>query len=363
MTLSSKKNRIIFIDIMRAIAVFQMVQGHTIDAFLSNNYRVLNNPVFEAWLFMRGVTAPIFLFSAGAVFTYLFRLHDQTFESNPRVTKGIKRAALLLFLGYLLRFPAPTLIDFSSVSPVAWQTFQSIDVLQLIAVGLLFIISLFLIIEKLKLNDYWVFGSIAIVCMFIFPFTESVNWTKYFPVYLASYLYKDTGSQFPIFPWLGYVLAGAFLGTYLAKNPMIFKSARFSRNIFIAGIAFLFISLIGHIIGTAWVKNYYWDTSPNLMILRLGFVLILNAVVSLISIRIESIPRIIILIGRNTLLIYVVHLVILYGSAWNPGLSVLFDKAFDLWNTIGSAVLMLGLMTLMVYVIHKLKIKNKEIVT
>jgi len=140
MTLSSKKNRIIFIDIMRAIAVFQMVQGHTIDAFLSNNYRVLNNPVFEAWLFMRGVTAPIFLFSAGAVFTYLFRLHDQTFESNPRVTKGIKRSALLLFLGYLLRFPAPTLIDFSSVSPVAWQSFQSIDVLQLIAVGLLFII-------------------------------------------------------------------------------------------------------------------------------------------------------------------------------------------------------------------------------
>jgi len=363
MTLSSKKNRIIFIDIMRAIAVFQMVQGHTIDAFLSNNYRVLNNPVFEAWLFMRGVTAPIFLFSAGAVFSYLFRLHDQTFESNPRVTKGIKRAALLLFLGYLLRFPAPTLIDFSSVSPVAWQTFQSIDVLQLIAVGLLFIISLFLIIEKLKLNDYWVFGSIALVCMYIFPLTELVNWTKYFPVYLASYLYKDTGSQFPIFPWLGYVLAGAFLGTYLAKNPMIFKSARFSRNIFIIGTAFLFISLIGHIIGTAWVKNYYWDTSPNLMILRLGFVLILNAVVSLISIRIESIPRIIILIGRNTLLIYVVHLVILYGSAWNPGLSVLFDRAFGLWNTIGSAVLMIGLMTLMVFIIHKLKIKNKEIVT
>lgn len=363
MTHSSKKNRIIFIDIMRAIAVFQMVQGHTIDAFLSNNYRVLNNPVFGAWLFMRGVTAPIFLFSAGAVFTYLFRLHDQPFESNPRVSKGIKRFALLLFLGYLLRFPTPTLIDFSSVSPVAWQTFESIDVLQLIAVGLLFVITLFFIIEKLKLNDYWVFGSIAIICMFIFPYTESVNWTKYFPVYLASYLYKDTGSQFPIFPWLGFLLSGAFLGTYLAKNPNVFKSAKFSRDLFITGLIFLLISLIGHIIGTVWVNNYYWDTSPNLMILRLGSVLILNSLVSLICLRIESIPRIIILIGRNTLLIYVVHLVILYGSAWNPGLSVLFDKAFDVWNTIGSAVLMLGLMTLMVYVIHKLKIKNKEIVT
>jgi len=363
MTQSSKKNRIIFIDIMRAIAVFQMVQGHTIDAFLSNNYRSLNSPVFASWFFMRGVTAPIFLFSAGAVFTYLFRLHDQPFETNPRVTKGIKRFGLLLFLGYLLRFPTPTLIDFSSVSPIAWQTFQSIDVLQLIGTGLLFIITLFLIIEKLQLNDYWVFGSIALFCIFIFPLTELVNWTKYFPVYLASYLYKGTGSQFPLFPWLGFILSGAFLGTYLAKNPMVFKSARFSRNLFIIGAGFLLISLIGHIIGSYLVTNYYWDTSPNLMLLRLGFVLILNSVVSLICLRIDSIPRIIILIGRNTLLIYVVHLVILYGSAWNPGLSVLFDKAFNVWNTLGSAVLMLGLMTLMVFIIHKLKIKNKEIVT
>jgi uncharacterized protein (DUF486 family) len=340
-----------------------MVQGHTIDAFLSNNYRTMNSPVFATWFFMRGVTAPIFLFSAGAVFTYLFRLHDTAFESNPRVTKGIKRFALLLFLGYLLRFPAPTLIDFSSVSAAAWQTFQSIDVLQLIGTGLLFIITLFYLIEKFKWNDYWVFGSIAMICMFIFPLTEMVPWSKYFPVYLASYFFKGTGSQFPIFPWIGFLLAGAFLGTYLAKNPMVFKTSRFSRNLFFAGVLFVIISLIGHIIGSIWFPYYYWDTSPNLMLLRLGFVLILNSVVSIICLRIDSIPRIIILIGRNTLLIYVVHLVILYGSAWNPGLSVLFDKAFNVWNTIGSAVLMLGLMTLMVFIIHKLKIKNKEIVT
>lgn len=363
MTESAKKNRIIFIDIMRAVAVFQMVQGHTIDAFLSNDYRTLNNPVFATWFFMRGVTAPIFLFSAGAVFTYLFRLNDKPFDSNPRVTKGLKRFALLLFLGYMLRFPAPTLIDFSSVSPTAWQTFESIDVLQLIGTGLLFIITTFFLIEKFKLNDYWVFGSTALFSIFIFPLTELVNWTKYFPVYLASFFYKGTGSQFPIFPWIGFILAGAFLGTYLAKNPMIFKTARFSRNLFLSGILFLLIALIGHIIASMCFPYYYWDTSPNLMMLRLGFVLILNAIVSMICLKIESIPRIIILIGRNTLLIYVVHLVILFGSAWNPGLSVLFDRAFNVWNTLGSAILMLGLMTLMVYIIHKLKMKNKELVT
>jgi uncharacterized membrane protein len=313
-------------------------------------------------LFMRGMTAPIFLFSSGTVFTYLFRIHNHPFNSNPRVAKGIKRFLMLLFLGYLLRYPSPTIIDFSNVSATAWQTFISIDVLQLIATGILIVMILELLIEKLKLNEYMVYGITAIICFYIFPFTESINWSKYLPVYIASYLYRGTGSQFPIFPWVGYLLCGAFLGSYLARKPMIFKTSEFSRNLFITGFVFMFIALIGHIIGSIWVINYNWDTSPNLMILRIGFVLAMNSVVSLICLKMDTIPRIIILIGRNTLLIYVVHLTILYGTCWNPGLSVLFDKAFDIRNTVGSAVLMLGLMTLMVYIIHKLKIKNKEVV-
>jgi hypothetical protein len=110
-------------------------------------------------------------------------------------------------------------------------------------------------------------------------------------------------------------------------------------------------------------KSYLWTTSPNLIILRLGVVLILNSIVSWVSLSVDSIPKIIILIGRNTLIIYIVHLVILYGSAWNPGIILLFEKSFGVWKTIGSALLMLTLMTTMVYLISKLRIKNKQMVT
>jgi len=64
---SEKKNRIIFIDLMRAFAVLMMVQGHTVDVLLSNDYRKMDSPLFLLWFFMRGMTAPIFLFSAGTV--------------------------------------------------------------------------------------------------------------------------------------------------------------------------------------------------------------------------------------------------------------------------------------------------------
>ncbi|OGU48420.1 MAG: hypothetical protein A2000_02105 [Ignavibacteria bacterium GWB2_36_8] len=105
-------------------------------------------------------------------------------------------------------------------------------------------------------------------------------------------------------------------------------------------------------------NSYY-----GLICLRVGFVLMMNGLISFLSIEINSIPRIIILIGRNTLLIYVVHLMILYGSAWNPGLFQAFGRSFDVVNTVFSTLIMITLMVSMVAVIHKLKIKSKELVT
>ncbi|MGE5811946.1 MAG: hypothetical protein ACM339_10605, partial [Ignavibacteria bacterium] len=82
-----------------------------------------------------------------------------------------------------------------------------------------------------------------------------------------------------------------------------------------------------------------------------------------IALKIQTIPRFLILIGRNTLLIYIVHLIILYGSAWNPGLSQLFAYSFNVWKTIGTALLMLLAMAAMVLLIHKFKIRDREVVT
>ena len=364
MTESSKKNRIIFIDLMRAFAVLQMVQGHTVDVLLANNYRNLDFPIFHFWLFMRGMTAPIFMFTAGTVFTYLFRLVNKPFKDNPRVKKGIKRFLLLLFLGYLLRYPSPTVFNFSKVSEAQWNTFFAVDVLHLIGFGIFFIMVFLFLSEKLKFNDYFVFVLGALLFFGLYPHFSKINWINIFPQWLAGYFYTGTGSNFPLFPWAGYVVAGGVLGSYLAKHPLVFKSYKFSINLAAWGIILIVIALIGNEIEIAvYGQSNFWTTSPNLIFLRLGIVLILNSLVSLISIKVESIPRIFILIGRNTLLIYVVHLTILYGSAWNPGLIAILDHSLGVWNTVGVALLMILTMTAMVYIIHKFKIRNKELVT
>src|SRR5690606_26743920 len=194
MTHSSKKNRIIFIDLIRAFAVLQMVQGHTVDVLLSNDFRNLESPVFALWFFMRGMTAPIFLFTAGTVFTYLLRLHREPFSSNPRVKKGFKRFLLLVSLGYLLRYPTPTIVDFSNVSTNQWRIFFAVDVLQLIGFGLLFIILISWAAEKFKLSDFIVYPFFALFFFVLHPVFSQINWIDYFPAPVAGYFYRGTGS-------------------------------------------------------------------------------------------------------------------------------------------------------------------------
>ena len=365
MTFNSKKNRIIFIDLLRAFAVLQMVQGHTVDVLLSNDYRNLDSFFFSSWFFMRGMTAPIFLFTSGTVFTYLFRLAKEPFLKNPRVKKGIFRFFLLVSLGYLIRFPSFDIFDYSLVTPVQWSTFFAVDVLQLIGFGIIFILIFAFISEKIGNKDNLVFSSAAIFFFILWPPVAQIQWSDYIPVPVAAYFYQGHGSLFPLFPWVGFLLCGAMLGSYLAKHPAVFKTTQFSLKLAVWGALLIFIFAVFKSIeiSTENVTIKYWTESIGLICLRVGFVLVLNSIVSFISLRLNSIPKLFVLIGRNTLLIYVVHLILLYGSAWTPGLVVLFDKKLDVWNTIGTAFLMIVTMTLMVIVIHRLKIRNKEIIT
>lgn len=362
---SEKKHRIIFIDLMRAFAVLQMVQGHTVDVLLAPEYRLAEYPAYSIWLFMRGMTAPIFMFTAGTVFTYLFRLAGEPFEKNPRVMKGFKRFLLLVGLGYLLRYPTYKIFDFSEVSQQSIDTFFAIDVLQLIGFGLLFVIICTFIAEKLKLSDTIVFSFVALIFFISTPFISKIDWIHFLPQFLAGYFYDKTGSLFPLFPWAGYVVSGGVLGSYLARNPLIFKTNKFSINLALFGTALILVSEISLLI-TEQVFNYYYTPNSytlDIIVFRIGFVLVLNSVVSYLSQKIESIPRIIILLGRNTLLIYVVHLMILYGSAWNPGLILLFGNSLKASHTVISALLMITLMSLLVVFLNKLKFRYKQLVT
>lgn len=348
------KGRIVFLDMMRVLAVLMMVQGHTIDVLLSDDYRDYSNPVFTTWEFVRGLTAPIFMFTAGTVFIYLFKLSGESFHQNTRVIKGLKRFFLLLTIGYMLKYPTAQLTNFAYVTDESWRLFFAVDVLQTIGFSLLFLLLASYVGERFKFGNYSVFAFGAFFFFALHPVFEQISWADYLPLPIAGYFYSGSGSNFPLFPWSGYVMSGGLLGSYLASKRQEINPLKLSLRLSVLGGAFLALHLV---INWTTVKlggeNYFGLANPAFVAQRLGLVLLVTSLISLAAIKIESIPHIIKLVGRNTLLIYVVHLVVLYGSAWNSGIGRSFERSFSIWQSVVAAALMLASMVGMVVMVNR----------
>lgn len=364
MTQTAKRNRVIFLDLIRAFAVLNMVQGHTIDVLLSKDYRLLDSIIFSIWNFNRGMTAPLFMFTAGTTFTYLFRMQSAGFTDNPRFYKGFKRAMLLLVIGYLMKLPAGNPIDLFSLPENMWKLFWAADVLQIIAFGLLFLLLLLYLAEKMNVRDIYVLGAGILITTFGAPFVLNVNWSDYMHISIANYLDMDNGSLFTIFPWLAYIYAGGILGSYLAKAGRIQQERKLGAIVAFSGLILLVAALVCDLVEVAFTgTSTLWLHSPALVFLRLGLVLVVTSLFILVSVGVRNIPKTVVLLGRNTLLIYVVHLVILYGSPWTAGINKFVGYTFTPVETILSAIIMIALMIAMVIIFNKLNFKNRQLVT
>lgn len=352
----NNRERIVFIDLMRAFAVIMMVQGHTIDAFLADEYRTYDSFIYGFWVTMRGFTAPIFMVSSGVAFTYLFRSVDLPFNQNPRVTKGIMRFVVLLLTAYLLRFPTYRMVDFSQVTHEQWLTFFTVDALHLIGIGILLILFFSHVSDRLKINEYLVYSLAALFFFMMWNVTEYINWANYLPIPFAAYFYAGTGSLFPIFPWSGYVLVGALLGTYLAKNPGVHKTKKFNYGLGAIGLGFLAAAAVVSFIQSYFIGYKYFITDNSFVILlRLGVVTLLNSLMSILADSLKKIPLLVQEVGRYTLVVYAVHVIILYGSAWIPGFTMFWPKSLNLTWSLLAAVAMIVLMVYMVHLIQKFK--------
>jgi uncharacterized membrane protein len=355
------KDRIIFLDLLRALAVFLMLEGHTVHALLLEELRTFDSFAFSVWHNVRGFTAPIFMFTAGAVFSYLLHKSGNISLKGPRVKKGFKRVIILLFIGYMLRFPSFSVEGWSHITETQWTIFSSVDALHLIAAGLFLIIIASLFTVKYKINVYLVYLSSASFFFLLTPFMRKVEWINFLPWGIASYFTEDYGSIFPVFPWAGYLLTGAAFGYYLFKsNPADKKKT--ALKIGILGASAVLLSGLSDLAAPALSGTPgSLQFSYSIYLLRIGVVVLLSSVVMVATVRIKKLPSIVQLMGKHSLVIYAVHLMIVYGSALSPGLSWYLGKSLSLLQTILIFLLITILMLLLAWLIEVYKKNSNKI--
>lgn len=316
-TPSSTKRRIVFIDLMRAYAILMMLQGHFIHALLADEYRVMESVWFSSWAFMRGMTAPIFFFASGLIFVFLLLKDQRPFRENQRVQKGLRRGVQLLFIGYLLRLCFPQLL-FGYVSPDLLR----VDVLHCIGLALLSLVGLFWVSQytRLPLPLLLILGASA---AFFFYFDVKETDSSALPLALENYLNSENGSVFTPVPWVGYTLLGGGLGYMLHHRPEWAFGYSLPAALLIAG-------LLTHTYSSDWLMElYHWTGLEqfkrhayfNFLVSRLGHVFIVAALFIWVAQAWQAVPKLLLRVGSETLVIYEVHYVVLYSSWFGIGLS------------------------------------------
>ncbi len=342
------RKRIEFIDLLRGWAVIVMIETHVMNATLTDD--ITGSGFFQVLKFINGLVAPSFLFASGLAYAVTTRrkLKDYLSFGVP-LFRNIGRLLFIVLIGYSLHIPK---FNFHHLMYVAgeraWQTFYQVDVLQCIGVSLL-VLQAFLLALRSERRLYAAAGVLATAVILVTPFAWGIDFWTVLPVPVASYFNGLHFSLFPLFPWSAFLLAGSVTGFLYAESReregkgnterqeaggqrqeargqmQEERSQRqeargeeqrmMTRTIGVGCVLIILSFLIEPVASRLYPTYDYWGFSPSFVLLRMGLVLLLCAGMFFYE-RIRGVsPRsVVTLVGRESLLVYAVHLLLIYGN-------------------------------------------------
>lgn len=275
-----------------------MVQGHVSDLLLEEAVR--RSALYQLQLFFHGLTAPGFLFASGFV------------AGLPRAPlaprAALRRARRILFVlavGYALHLPYFSLVKTTQATTSGKAALFACHALQVIAVTQLLVLGLQLLFPR-----RWtaVTGTLAAAVTLLGPLVWRSGVSTQLAPWLSPYLDERTGSSFPFFPYGAFVLAGTVAGALLGRQVPAQRHRRAVR----AGLVLLALGVL-----LSWVLRAlvdFWKISPGYVLLRLAGLLLILRLVEAAAARALPGVRTLAQLGRETLLVYVLHLVLLFGG-------------------------------------------------
>ena len=350
---SNSQSRIAAVDLARVLAIMLMIQGHTLDVLLSPAYR--DGFAFNCWVFLRGLTAPTFLLLSGFSFSLSTTRHwDSYLYLSSSFWRRLRRFGSFILLGYAMHLPGRTLQDFRMLDAAGWQSALQVDALQ--CIGFTLIILQLLVLAA---RSHWRFAMLAIgsaiFVVAVSPAVWTTDWSGHIPYSIATYFNGRTGSLFPLFPWSAYVLAGAGAGC-------VWVQCRSSRGLLLArtlSVGSPLLILTGLLLEYATVSVYgsadFWKASPSLFLVRVGCVGVLLGIVRYVEPKLRIPGRTLHSLAQESLLIYFVHVCVLYGSIWNPGVRQWSGASLAPLSALGWALLFLVSMALLALTWNKAK--------
>lgn len=314
-----------FIDALRGLAVIFMIETHTVNALLDPSLR--RGWFHSSLTYLNGLVAPAFLFCAGLGFAiFLARRNDDIVAFGPGFRSTLGKCLFIVLLGYSLHVPYFSLRAMLAAGPEAWTALLQVDVLQVIGASLLALLVTAVAFRTAggRLAAVSALAVLSVAWWYLVP----AGAVAALPGWLLSYFDRGRSPLFTIVPWGGFLFAGFLAGLHFARE------AAAGRERGAVGLFALLSAgaIVAAAAAAAFTKPLYppgswWYWSAEYFLARLGSVgLVMCVLWKALGRGEDRASRAMALFGRESLPVYYIHLLIVYGKDFDWSFVRLFPE-------------------------------------
>jgi hypothetical protein len=291
-----------------------MLQGHTYHSFLRQDLRT--SSAFILSDFLGGLPSAIFLFLTGVTLAFIMDSRERQGVAAPgRLLASLRRSGYILGLAFLVRLQ----LWLFAWPGSPWTDLLRVDVLNCMgfALTVLSVMAVFRTVERVR---FCAILGLAIAAAA--PLVSQLDWTGV-PLVVKSYIAPDLAS-FGFFPWGAFVAFGMSLGSLIRilTHEQLERAMQWSA---VLGCALIAGSEQLSKLPSLYGKSEFWLNSPFLILIKLGVMLLLTAFAFLWNKHTAEKWSWVRQLGTTSLLVYWVHLELLYGrwlGFWHSNLDL-----------------------------------------
>ena len=296
-----------YLDWARGLAVLIMIQAHLLDSWTRVDER--ESWTFEWAMIVAGLGAPMFLFLAGAsVALSASSKLRRTGDARAAARAVIQRGGWIFFLAFVFRVQAWIL---------GWgppRTLLKVDILNIMGPSIAASAALWGALGSTRARCVgW--GLVAAGIALLTPIVRATPILDALPDPLEAYLRPIHGlSNFFLFPWAGFLFAGAIVGALLDETRTPRTESRLIAWLFAGGSVLAVGAYGASFLPTPFAHSEFWSSSPAYFLLRTGILVVLiPAAYAWGKVVVGGSWSPIQQLGRTSLFIYWIHVEMVYG--------------------------------------------------
>ena len=311
---SKTSSRLQFLDWLRGFGAVIMLQGHTYHSLLRQDLRTSNTFILSD--FLGGLPSAIFLFLTGITLAFLMDSRErQGAGAARRVVDSLRRGGYILSLAFLFRlqlwvFGWPG-------SP--WTDLLRVDVLNCMGLALV-VLSMMAVFRTAERVRFCAVLGVAIAAAA--PLVSQLDWSGVHPL-IKDYIAPDYVS-FGFFPWAAFVAFGMSAGSLMRvlSHEQLERAMQWAA---LAGCVLIVGSQHLSDLPSLYGKSEFWLNSPFLTLIKLGVILLMLTFAFLWTKHAPEKWSWVRQLGTTSLLVYWVHIELVYGrwlNGWHSNLTI-----------------------------------------